>query len=70
MIGGIGAFSIPIRDRKQFAEATRTKLILEIALAPVLPPWKDEFIVTLAQKREPRVNCMIGESLWRDRWGN
>ena len=70
VIGGIGAFSIPIRDRKQFSEATRTKLILEIALAPVLPPWKDEPIVTLAQKREPRVNCMIGELLWRDRWGN
>lgn len=70
VIGGIGAFSIPIRDRKQFIEATRTKLILEIALAPVLPPWKDESIVTLAQKREPRANCMIGESLWRDRWGN
>jgi hypothetical protein len=70
VIGGIGAFSIPIRDRKQYSEATRTKLILEIALAPVLPPWKDEPIVTLAQKREPRVNCMIGELLWRDRWGN
>jgi len=70
VIGGVGAFSIPIRDSKQFSEATRTKLVLEIALAPVLPPWKGNSIVTLAQKREPRVNCMIGESLWRDRWGN
>lgn len=70
VIGGIGAFSIPIRDRMQFGEATRTKLVLEIALAPILPSWNDQAVVTLAQKREPRANCMIGESLWRDRWGN
>jgi hypothetical protein len=22
-----------------------------------------------AQAREPRVNCMIGEKIWQDRWG-
>ena len=70
VIGGFGAFSIPIRDPAQFAEATRTKLVLEIALAPVLKPWNEGAMVTLAQRREPRVNCMIGESLWRNRWGN
>ena len=31
MIGGPGAFVIPIRAREQFKEATRTKLVLEIA---------------------------------------
>ena len=70
VIGGIGAFSIPIRDPSQFAEATRTKLVLEIALAPVLKPWNEGATVTLAQRREPRVSCMVGESLWRNRWGN
>ena len=31
MIGGPGAFVIPIREREKFIEATRTKLVLEIA---------------------------------------
>ncbi len=31
VIGGPGAFVIPIRNRDQFKEATRTKLVLEIA---------------------------------------
>ena len=22
------------------------------------------------QAREPRVSCLVGESLWRNRWGN
>ena len=31
MIGGPGAFVIPIKERDQFKEAIRTKLVLEIA---------------------------------------
>src|SRR5450631_2871846 len=31
VIGGAGAFVIPIRERAKFIEATRTKLVLEIA---------------------------------------
>ena len=31
MIGGPGSFMTPIHERDQFKEATRTKLILEIA---------------------------------------
>ena len=31
VIGGPGAFVMPIREREQFIEATRTKLVLEIA---------------------------------------
>ena len=31
VIGGPGAFVVPIREREQFIEATRTKLVLEIA---------------------------------------
>ena len=31
VIGGPGAFVIPVRERAQFKEAIRTKLILEIA---------------------------------------
>ena len=64
VIGGPGAFVIPIRERDQFKEATRTKLVLEIAenasQGRVLP----------AQTRAPRVSCAIGEQMWRERWGN
>jgi hypothetical protein len=64
VIGGPGAFVIPIREREQFKEATRTKLVLEIASRtperPVLP----------AQAKLPRISCTVGEQMWRDRWGN
>jgi hypothetical protein len=64
VIGGPGSFVVPIREREQFKDATRTKLVLEVAgRAPdrrVLP----------AQARTPRISCTIGEQMWRDRWGN
>jgi hypothetical protein len=64
VIGGPGAFVIPVRDRAQFKEAIRTKLIMEIAeLTP-------EARVMPAQSRSSRVSCTIGEQMWRDRWGN
>ena len=63
VIGGPGAFVVPIHERSQFVEATRTKLILEIA------GRQPEARVVPAVAREPRVNCLIGEKLWQDRWG-
>jgi hypothetical protein len=64
VIGGPGAFVIPIREREQFKEATRTKLVLEIAGHTPQPR------VIPAQATAPRVSCSIGEQMWRDRWGN
>jgi hypothetical protein len=63
VIGGPGAFVVPIHERSQFVEATRTNLILEIA------GRQPEARVMPAAAREPRVNCLIGEKLWQDRWG-
>jgi len=64
VIGGPGAFVIPVRDRAQFKEAIRTKLILEIAeRAPAVR-------VEPVQARRSRISCTIGEQMWRDRWGN
>jgi len=64
VIGGPGAFVIPIESRDKFIEATRTKLVLEIAgrmpEARVIPVSADK----------PRVSCTIGERLWQERWGN
>jgi len=64
VIGGPGAFVIPIRERDQFKDAIRTKLVLEIAgLTP------ERRIVPVASDK-PRVSCTIGERLWQERWGN
>jgi hypothetical protein len=64
VIGGPGAFVVPVKQRAQFKEAIRTKLILEIAGR--VPSER----VVPAQARAPRVSCTIGEQMWRDRWGN
>jgi hypothetical protein len=64
VIGGPGAFVIPIREREQFKEATRTKLVMEIAGRTPQPR------VVPVQAKAPRVSCTVGEQMWRDRWGN
>src|SRR5262245_54896641 len=63
VIGGPGAFVVPIRERDKFREATRTKLVLEIAgrtPEPRLMP---------ATADAPRISCTIGERMWQQRWG-
>jgi hypothetical protein len=64
VIGGPGAFVIPIRERDQFKDAIRTKLVLEVA-GRVPPPR-----VMPAAADKPRVSCTIGERMWQQRWGN
>jgi hypothetical protein len=63
VIGGPGAFVVPIRERDKFREAIRTKLVLEIAgrtPEPRLVP---------AAAESPRISCTIGERMWQQRWG-
>ena len=62
VIGGTGAFVIPIREREKFIEATRTKLVLEVA-----GRQPDPQIVPTASRA--RVSCTIGERMWQERWG-
>ncbi|MBI5260553.1 MAG: DUF1194 domain-containing protein [Bradyrhizobium sp.] len=63
VIGGPGSFVVSIKERDRFKEAIRTKLLMEVAgRTPERP------IVRVAAK-EPRVNCLIGEKIWQDRWG-
>lgn len=69
VIGGPGAFMIPVNDWSQFPEAIRRKLVLELA-GPLSPHWAREQSqgppVVLAQAA-PGYDCLIGEKLWRDR---
>ena len=64
VIGGPGAFVIPIKQRHQFKEAIRTKLVLEIA--GLMPQPR----VVPAAARNARISCTIGEQIWQQRWGN
>jgi hypothetical protein len=63
VIGGPGAFVISVSDKARFAEAIRTKLVLEISALE--PPAR----VMPAQAKLP-VNCLVGEKIWRDRYGD
>jgi hypothetical protein len=67
VIGGPGAFSIPVTEWTDFPEAVRRKLVLELA-GPWSPTWR-----RYAAKMEPEVtkvsmhqdyDCMIGERRW------
>lgn len=64
VIGGPGAFMIPVREKAQFAQAIRTKVIREIADRPRPQP-----LVQPAQAEE-RANCLAGELRRRQRSGN
>ncbi len=63
VIGGPGSFVVAIKDRGNFKEAIRTKLILEVA------GRTPERRMVPAAEKEPRVPCLIGERIWQDRWG-
>ena len=70
VIGGPGAFMIPVNSWDQFPEAVRRKLVLELAGVPVLQ--KADFIpstglpVLLAQNKQD-YDCMSGERMWQRR---
>jgi len=62
VIGGFGAFIVPVRTLTGFAAAVRRKLVLEIA---GLPP---RIVPAQVAERPPRVDCLVGEKRWRQRY--
>ncbi len=58
VIGGPGSFMIPIKERSEFATATRQKLLLEIA--GLEPPPR-----VMRAATPPKMDCMIGEQRTR-----
>jgi hypothetical protein len=63
VIGGPGAFLIPVNEMSQFALAVRRKLLLEIAgLQPRVMQASES-------GRPPRIDCLIGERLVERRLG-
>ena len=63
VIGGPGAFVVPIRERAKFKEAIRTKLVLDIA------HYRGDARVIPAAANAPRISCTVGEEMWQRRWG-
>jgi hypothetical protein len=63
VIGGPGAFVVPIQAREKFRDAIRTKLVLEVAQRHIAPR------VIPAAADAPRISCTIGERMWQQRWG-
>jgi Protein of unknown function (DUF1194) len=59
VIGGPAAFAISIKSDAEFAPVIRRKLLLEIA--GIEPPAR----LIRTQANAPRIDCLIGEQLWR-----
>ena len=65
VIGGPGAFVVPVTDWQHFAEAVRRKLVMEISgLTP--PP---ERVMPAQLRPAAPYDCLVGEKIWQRRQG-
>lgn len=71
VIGGPGAFVLPVNDWDQFPEAVRRKLVLELA-GPWSPTWIDYAgrAPVIAVADTDAYDCLVGEKRWMNRSWN
>jgi hypothetical protein len=69
VIGGPGAFMIPVNDWTQFPEAVRRKLVLELAGpdSPLRAAEEAAHPPVMSVQDRPASDCLIGEKMWRNR---
>ena len=69
VIGGPGAFMIPVNDWSQFPEAVRRKLVLELAGGgePHRRPVVRASMQVPVAVQADGADCMIGEKMWMNR---
>jgi hypothetical protein len=67
VIGGFGAFIVPVQSADHFATAIRRKLVLEIAGR--MPEQAPRLIPAQSSGPLAKMDCLIGEKLW-DQWFN
>jgi len=69
VIGGSGAFVVPVNDWGQFPEAIRRKLVLELAgpLSPVRAAFSGTAPGAVRVQAGRDYDCQIGEKLWNNR---
>lgn len=61
VIGGPGAFMVPVNDWSQFPEAVRRKLVIELAdTAPRAVP-------VVPVQAAASYDCLVGEKMWEER---
>lgn len=68
VIGGPGSFVVAIRERDQFVEATRTKILREVAGLPAEP--RVMRANTEAEATRKKMDCRFGERQWEERYRN
>ncbi|MCV0397347.1 MAG: DUF1194 domain-containing protein [Rhizobiaceae bacterium] len=66
VIGGPGAFLVPVNDWSQFPEAVRRKLVLELASAP-RGRYMAAAVVPAQAEPDADYDCLIGEKRWMNR---
>lgn len=74
VIGGPGAFVVPVHEWTEFPEAVRRKLVMEIGgLEPLHDPWRQHndgsappVVPAQFAAAEP-YDCLVGEKMWRNR---
>jgi hypothetical protein len=67
VIGGPGAFMVPVNDWSQFPEAIRRKLVLELA-----GTWPGSAKLPVILAQDQPYDCLVGEKQWGERrwnWG-
>ncbi|MBC8130520.1 MAG: DUF1194 domain-containing protein [Rhizobiaceae bacterium] len=67
VIGGPGAFMIPVNDWVQFPEAVRRKLVLELAGGWPVRPKESGAAPVVRTQGAGGADCLVGERLWQDR---
>nr|WP_295468723.1 DUF1194 domain-containing protein [Mesorhizobium sp.] len=69
VIGGPGAFMIPVNGWAQFPEAIRRKLVLELAGAghPIRAAMEAEHPPVIRAASTFTTDCQIGEKMWNNR---
>lgn len=69
VIGGPGAFMIPVNEWAQFPEAIRRKLVLELAHAghPIHAEMEAAHPPVIRAAAAEKSDCLIGEKIWNSR---
>ncbi len=67
VIGGPGAFVVPVNDWSQFPEAVRRKLVLELVGTPGGDPAAGERFPLVKAAVSGSYDCQVGEKRWQNR---
>ena len=70
VIGGPGAFVVPVLGWEDFADAVLQKLVMEVFIGSIPPA---EQIIPVQYNEGNSYDCLIGEKIWQNRsrmWEN